>query len=584
MIVGSTTTTLGSATANSDTSASSRCVLIYYTDTDNTINLTYLRFPSISIHPRIQHSNRYRLQRTYLTPPSRTPPPNHNRSSPNIPAIVGGTIGGLLLLALCGVLYVFMSRRRRRMATEARRRTFHRDMMVQRRAGGGGGAGTGLVSQGPGVGGGGAAPTANGNVNVNEEGSRVGDEPRHDIPAPAPPALLPPADPPVPTTRASDLPCVLPALSFWSWTGTGSSSISIAGGNDSSDVESQSQSISRGLSSANDMERGFAGAGFPGNLGIASGLGLAPGGGTTTDRGIPSINGRAPPLGTGHIVPSPKGPRGPAKHGGAADGDVYTPAQPTPFVSQLPFQSVSSPQLPNSAAAVATPPTSATVALARAQTTTGASGTSATPKRGRGNSITRAVTSRPARLPTALSSLTIPPPSPISSIPPSPSIPITPTVPPNAPPRTQRQAEIAARIDMLSAQMVEVVRAQRDARAGRFDAAREGNRWSMREDGSVVLSPVSPQSGFGPVVSPTGTGVRASVGGATMNTTTTTMTNSETATTTSGSVSTVTMARYDAVLAEMQREMVWLRDTEHSAWAMGLTEVRPPGWARYMTP
>jgi len=38
------------------------------------------------------------------------------------------------------------------------------------------------------------------------------------------------------------------------------------------------------------------------------------------------------------------------------------------------------------------------------------------------------------------------------------------------------------------------------------------------------------------------------------------------------------------ILEEMQREMVWLQDHEHSAWAMGLTDVLPPGHSRYMTP
>jgi len=38
------------------------------------------------------------------------------------------------------------------------------------------------------------------------------------------------------------------------------------------------------------------------------------------------------------------------------------------------------------------------------------------------------------------------------------------------------------------------------------------------------------------------------------------------------------------ILEEMQREMVWLRDHEHSSWAMGLTDVLPPGHSRYMTP
>lgn len=38
------------------------------------------------------------------------------------------------------------------------------------------------------------------------------------------------------------------------------------------------------------------------------------------------------------------------------------------------------------------------------------------------------------------------------------------------------------------------------------------------------------------------------------------------------------------VLEEMQREMVWLRDHEQSPWALGLTDVLPPGHSRYMTP
>ncbi|PPQ71062.1 hypothetical protein CVT26_011464 [Gymnopilus dilepis] len=43
-------------------------------------------------------------------------------------------------------------------------------------------------------------------------------------------------------------------------------------------------------------------------------------------------------------------------------------------------------------------------------------------------------------------------------------------------------------------------------------------------------------------------------------------------------------AEHRRVLEEMQREMVWLRDQEEGAWALGLTDVSPPGWARYMTP
>ena len=43
-------------------------------------------------------------------------------------------------------------------------------------------------------------------------------------------------------------------------------------------------------------------------------------------------------------------------------------------------------------------------------------------------------------------------------------------------------------------------------------------------------------------------------------------------------------AEHRRVLEGMQREMVWLRDQEEGAGALGLTDVSPPGWARYMTP
>ncbi|CAA7261513.1 unnamed protein product [Cyclocybe aegerita] len=39
-----------------------------------------------------------------------------------------------------------------------------------------------------------------------------------------------------------------------------------------------------------------------------------------------------------------------------------------------------------------------------------------------------------------------------------------------------------------------------------------------------------------------------------------------------------------AVMDDMQRQMVWLRDQENSAWALEQTNNPPPGYARYMTP
>ena len=38
------------------------------------------------------------------------------------------------------------------------------------------------------------------------------------------------------------------------------------------------------------------------------------------------------------------------------------------------------------------------------------------------------------------------------------------------------------------------------------------------------------------------------------------------------------------IVDDMQRQIVWLREHEQSPWAMHLTDVVPPGYARYMTP
>ncbi|GLB36914.1 hypothetical protein LshimejAT787_0312010 [Lyophyllum shimeji] len=92
--------------------------------------------------------------RTSTTPPSPSPvestsvscsPTSSSPSTPNLPptgatakpssktpAIVGGVIGGVALLALL-MLLAFVIRRRRDNARTQRRLTFHRDLMVQRR-------------------------------------------------------------------------------------------------------------------------------------------------------------------------------------------------------------------------------------------------------------------------------------------------------------------------------------------------------------------------------------------------------------------------------------------------------------------
>ncbi|PPQ91516.1 hypothetical protein CVT25_008903, partial [Psilocybe cyanescens] len=471
-------------------------------------------------------------------------------SSKNIPAIVGGTIGGLLLLALLAVVFVFVARRRRRrMEMEARRRTFHRDMMVQRRGGGGGGGGGVGVLEGGGEGMPAPAPLHGPMTEGGGGGERT---------------AMGGAETTTTAARASDLPSVLPALSFWSWPGSGSSG-SGSRTRDDTDLESQGQARGGVYGKDADVERGL-GSGYV--TGLVGGLGLASGGGQQLDRSISaSASGRAPPLGTGHIVPSPKGPRGP----------VSANAKPTVVGEQeqdrqlrLHPASANTPLSPPPPPPP--PPPAATLAAGVPQSPMPSTPPAKSPYT-YGVPLSRTQSSKPTQITTQTSTTTTVLALPLPSGRPSGSSNTAPApAPALAPLRTRRQAEIAARIAMLSAQMVDVVRAQRDAREGRPSA----NRWSMREDGSVVLSPVSPPvsgSGSGssfavrsPVSPSPATGVRTS--------TATAMT--------AGTMSTV--RQYEAVLEEMQREMVWLRDQEYSAWAMGLTDVLPPGHARYMTP
>ncbi|KAF4623797.1 hypothetical protein D9613_001281 [Agrocybe pediades] len=63
-------------------------------------------------------------------PDAPTTPPN-SKSTRNMPAIVGAVVGSILLVSLLAVLLIFLHRRRKQIR---KRLTFHRDMMVQRRA------------------------------------------------------------------------------------------------------------------------------------------------------------------------------------------------------------------------------------------------------------------------------------------------------------------------------------------------------------------------------------------------------------------------------------------------------------------
>ncbi|KDR72394.1 hypothetical protein GALMADRAFT_770401 [Galerina marginata CBS 339.88] len=115
-----------------------------------------------------------------------------------------------------------------------------------------------------------------------------------------------------------------------------------------------------------------------------------------------------------------------------------------------------------------------------------------------------------------------------------------------APLRTRRQKQLADRINMLQDQIDEV-RAQQDAQR------------TSREAYGGIASDAGHGEAYGGIASEEGHGVGE------------------------GDRESREEERR-RVLEDMQREMVWLRDHEQSAWAMGLTDVLPPGYARYMTP
>ncbi|KAG6816466.1 hypothetical protein H0H87_005826 [Tephrocybe sp. NHM501043] len=63
---------------------------------------------------------------------NQSPSSASSKPSVNVPAIVGGVLGSVVLLLLLAILYVVMGRRRST-AKSQRRLTFHRDLMVQHR-------------------------------------------------------------------------------------------------------------------------------------------------------------------------------------------------------------------------------------------------------------------------------------------------------------------------------------------------------------------------------------------------------------------------------------------------------------------
>ncbi|KDR71973.1 hypothetical protein GALMADRAFT_772621 [Galerina marginata CBS 339.88] len=115
-----------------------------------------------------------------------------------------------------------------------------------------------------------------------------------------------------------------------------------------------------------------------------------------------------------------------------------------------------------------------------------------------------------------------------------------------APLRTRRQKQLADRIKMLQGQIDEV-RAQQEAQR------------DSREAYAGIASDAGHGEAYGGIASEVGHGMGK------------------------GDWESREEERR-RVLADMQRQVVWLRDHEQSAWAMGLTDVLPPGHARYMTP
>ncbi|PPQ82974.1 hypothetical protein CVT25_005343 [Psilocybe cyanescens] len=198
------------------------------------------------------------------SPPAQSQTTLKSSSTSNIPAIVGGAIGGLLALSLLAFLFIFLRRRRH---TIRKRLTFHQDMMVQRRV-------------------------------------------------PPPPSFLPGSGSIPSSRRGSDR----------------SSSTGNMSGNGIN--EHGDQVSARGADDEDvDVERGF---GF--------GAGMGPG--SVDDEGYAFAQGRAA-YGTGHIVPSPRGPRPSIKHPMSPQSRLQSPSlSPSPSQQQAQAPAQAQPKLP----------------------------------------------------------------------------------------------------------------------------------------------------------------------------------------------------------------------------------------------
>ncbi|KAF9552286.1 hypothetical protein CPC08DRAFT_768427 [Agrocybe pediades] len=101
--------------------------------TSNAVTAVVLDNPSTSTLPvssSTASSSASSVSPSTRLPDAPTTPPN-SKSTRNMPAIVGAVVGSILLVSLLAVLLIFLHRRRKQIR---KRLTFHRDMMVQRRA------------------------------------------------------------------------------------------------------------------------------------------------------------------------------------------------------------------------------------------------------------------------------------------------------------------------------------------------------------------------------------------------------------------------------------------------------------------
>ncbi|KAF9473824.1 hypothetical protein BDN70DRAFT_353929 [Pholiota conissans] len=397
-----------STTSSGSTSATA--TMISATSTTSGITTTAPSGPESTTMPppSSPSSSTASTSSTSATPTSSRTAAKSLTPHPNLPALVGGILGSLTLLALLAALAIFLHRKRNAIR---KRLTFNRDMMVQRRSA----AFASLGLGGGGRGGNERAPT------------------------------LPPIEPRASATFARDIEAGL-------------------------------------VDSEHDINNS------------------AEHQGESTERLV------VPHLGTGHIVPSPKGPRAKRIATVVVQRSVGSPLSSPRIAASIP----------------------------------GVLASSSTPG--------------PASTPTA-GAIAVPAP-PTSPAP----------TPLPAPPRTRRQKDLLARSGMLRRQMA--------------DLQLELDRLSLRSPSTTVSFPVgrsissptvrdSTTPTLGHSVSLNSPAVSSPVVASPMTT---------------SSAPQGRAAEIRAALADMQRQMVWLKEQEGSMWALGMTDVMPAGHERYLRP